>query len=72
MSVDLFRSPRLDCYFRMLSPREAANGQRFPRNYVLTGTLGEQQLGAGNAVPVNVSQMIGQRVAQGLDSRSAA
>lgn len=61
-----------DCWFRMLTPREAANGQRFPRDYVLTGTLGEQQLGAGNAVACNVAQFIGHRVAQGLDSRSAA
>ncbi len=61
-----------DCYFRMLSPREAANGQRFPRDYILTGTLGEQQLGAGNAVACNVAQFIGRRVAEGLDSRSAA
>lgn len=61
-----------DCYFRMLSPREAANGQRFTRTYILTGTLGEQQLGAGNAVPVNVAHMLGRRVADGLDSRAAA
>lgn len=61
-----------DCYFRMLSPREAANGQRFTRTYILTGTLGEQQLGAGNAVPVNVAHMLGRRVAEGLDSRAAA
>lgn len=56
-----------DCYFRMLSPREAANAQRFPRHYILTGTLGEQQLGAGNAVPCNVSQWVGHQVAVGLD-----
>jgi DNA (cytosine-5)-methyltransferase 1 len=57
-----------DCYFRMLSPRESANAQRFARDYILTGTLGEQQLGAGNAVAVNVAQMIGTRVAEGLDA----
>lgn len=57
-----------DCYFRMLSPRESANAQRFDRDYILTGTLGEQQLGAGNAVAVNVAQMIGTRVAEGLDA----
>lgn len=57
-----------DCYFRMLTPREAANAQRFPRDYILTGTLGEQQLGAGNAVAVNVAQWIGQQVAAGLDA----
>ncbi|MCW5952066.1 MAG: DNA cytosine methyltransferase [Propionibacteriaceae bacterium] len=57
-----------DCYFRMLTPRESANAQRFERDYKLTGTLGEQQMGAGNAVPVNVAQWIGAIVAEGLDA----
>lgn len=56
-----------DCYFRMLTPREGANAQRFEPDYRLTGNLGEQQMGVGNAVAVNVSQWIGSRVAEGLD-----
>lgn len=55
-----------DCRFRMLKAREAANAQRFPRDYILTGNLGEQQLGAGNAVACNVAQWIGTRVAAAL------
>lgn len=53
-----------DCYFRMLSPREAANAQRFRRNYVIFGNQGEQQMQAGNAVPVNVAQWLGTQTAK--------
>lgn len=56
-----------DCYFRMLSPREAANAQRFDRDYVIRGTKGERQMQAGNAVAVNVAHWIGRQVADGLD-----
>lgn len=56
-----------DVRFRMLTPREAATAQRFPRDYTILGTLGEQQLQAGNAVPVNVAQWIGTEVAAILD-----
>lgn len=55
-----------DCYFRMLNPREAANAQRFPREYVIHGNKGEQQMQAGNAVAVNVAQWLGERVAAAL------
>lgn len=55
-----------DCYFRMLKPREAANAQRFPRAYQIHGNKGEQQMQAGNAVPVNVAQMLGARMAQAI------
>lgn len=61
--------PRVeDCLFRMLSPREAANAQRFTHDYVILGTLGEQQMQAGNAVPVNVSHWIGDYIISTLDS----
>lgn len=55
-----------DCYFRMLTPREAANAQRFPRSYVIHGNQGEQQMQAGNAVAVNVAHWLGSQVAKVL------
>lgn len=55
-----------DCYFRMLTPREAATAQRFPRSYVIHGNQGEQQMQAGNAVAVNVAQWLGGQVAKVL------
>lgn len=56
-----------DCYFRMLNPREAANAQAFPGDYIITGNKGEQQKQAGNAVAVNVSAWLGARVVAALD-----
>lgn len=47
-----------DCFYRMFSPRESATCQRFDVDYILTGSKGAQQLGAGNANPVNVAQWI--------------
>lgn len=61
-----------DWHFRMLRPREAANAQRFPRDYVIVGTLTEQQMQAGNAVPVNVAGWLGRQTANAIDGRSAA
>lgn len=61
-----------DCYFRMLKPREAANAQAFPDAYVIHGNKGEQQMQAGNAVPVNVACWLGRAAAQVLDERTAA
>ncbi|SDL15204.1 DNA (cytosine-5)-methyltransferase 1 [Nocardioides sp. YR527] len=55
-----------DCYFRMLSPREAANAQAFPQTYVITGSKAEQQKQAGNAVAVNVAHWLGRQVARVL------
>lgn len=60
-----------DCHFRMFTPRESANTQRFDPDYILTGSLGDQQLGAGNANPVNVAQWIAGKAIRALDSRSA-
>lgn len=48
-----------DCHFRMFTPRESASCQRFDPDYILTGSKGAQQLGAGNANPVNVAQWLG-------------
>ena len=56
-----------DCYFRMLNPREAANAQAFPGDYIITGNKGEQQKQAGNAVAVNVAAWLGARVVAALD-----
>ncbi len=55
-----------DCLFRMLKPREAANAQRFPRDYIIAGNLGEQQMQAGNAVAVNVAHWLGRQVSAAL------
>lgn len=48
--------------FRMLRARESANAQRFPRDYIIHGNQGEQQMQAGNAVSVNAARWIGERV----------
>jgi len=52
-----------DCYFRMVQPREQLLAQRFPGDYIVKGTKGEQTAQAGNAVSCNVAQWIGERVA---------
>ena len=57
-----------DCNFRMLRPREAANAQAFPRDYVITGNQGEQQMQAGNAVATNVACWLGRASARALDA----
>ncbi len=56
-----------DCHYRMLQPCEQLAAQRFPGEYVVHGTKGEQTMQAGNAVSVNVAHWIGQRVADALD-----
>lgn len=60
-----------DCHFRMLKPREAANAQAFPRQYVIHGNSGEQQMQAGNAVPVNVAHWLGSAALIALGERAA-
>lgn len=57
-----------DCYFRMLKPREAANAQVFPRDYVIHGNQGEQQMQAGNAVATNVAAWLGAASSRALDA----
>ncbi|WP_232550051.1 DNA cytosine methyltransferase [Propioniciclava soli] len=59
--------PVTDYHFRMLKPREAANAQRFPPSYIIQGNQGEQQMQAGNAVPVNVAHWLGRATAAALD-----
>lgn len=49
----------MDCYYRMLRPREHCRAQRFWDDYIMTGNIGEQTAQAGNAVPVNVAHWIG-------------
>lgn len=61
-----------DCHFRMLTPREAANAQAFPRDYIIHGNQGEQQIQAGNAVAVNVAHWLGGQAAKALDQGVAA
>ncbi|ACU71946.1 C-5 cytosine-specific DNA methylase [Catenulispora acidiphila DSM 44928] len=51
-----------DCWFRMVQPREQLYSQRFPRDYIVHGTKGEQTMQAGNAVACNVAQWVGERV----------
>ncbi len=52
-----------DCTLRMLSPRELAQAQRFPADYILPAASEEAQiLGIGNAVSVNAARWIGERV----------
>jgi DNA (cytosine-5)-methyltransferase 1 len=55
-----------DCRYRMIQPREQLLAQRFPADYVVHGTRGEQTMQAGNAVSCNVAQWIGERVLEVL------
>jgi DNA (cytosine-5)-methyltransferase 1 len=55
-----------DCHYRMLQPREQLYAQRFPDDYIMHGTKGEQTMQAGNAVSANVAQWIGRKVAEAL------
>ena len=52
-----------DCTLRMLNPRELAQAQRFPADYILPDASQEAQiLGIGNAVSVNAARWLGERV----------
>lgn len=55
-----------DCHYRMIQPREQLLAQRFPTDYIVHGTKGEQTMQAGNAVACNVAQWVAQRVANVL------
>jgi DNA (cytosine-5)-methyltransferase 1 len=64
-SAGVFQSaaPEIEnCYFRMLQPREQLLAQRFPNEYIVHGTKGEQTMQAGNSVSCNVAQWVGSRV----------
>lgn len=58
----------LEAHLRMLQPRESLAAQRFPDDYIMTGTKGEQTKQAGNAVSSNVAHHIGAGVKQALDA----
>ncbi|MFJ5680292.1 DNA cytosine methyltransferase [Streptomyces sp. NPDC093097] len=56
-----------DCTLRMLNPRELAQAQRFPADYILPAASQEQQiLGIGNAVSVNAAHWLGTRIKAAL------
>jgi DNA (cytosine-5)-methyltransferase 1 len=57
-------APEVDeCTLRMLNPRELAQAQRFPADYILPDASQEKQiLGIGNAVSVNAARWLGERV----------
>jgi len=57
-----------DCTYRMLQPHEQLAAQRFPATYRVHGTKTEQTVQAGNAVPCNLAQYIGNRITQVLGS----
>lgn len=57
-AIDL-HAEMADWQFRMLSWREHANAQRFPRDYIFTGNSGVNTLLAGNAVASNVACYLG-------------
>lgn len=56
-----------DCHLRMVQPREQFLAQRFPSDYILRGNKSQQTAQAGNAVPVNVAQWIGEHVYAALE-----
>lgn len=56
----------MDCLFRMLEPREIANGMAFPTDYVITGNRREQVRQAGNAVTPPAARDLIACVAQAL------
>lgn len=60
-----------ECHYRMIQPREQLLAQRFPADYIVHGTKGEQTMQAGNAVSCNVAQWLGEQVVDAL-SRTAA
>ncbi len=60
-----------ECHYRMIQPREQLLAQRFPADYIVHGTKGEQTMQAGNAVSCNVAQWLGERVAAALNSTAA-
>lgn len=60
-----------DCHLRMVQPREQFLAQAFPPDYVLRGNKSQQTAQAGNAVPVNVAQWIGEQVYAALETAGA-
>lgn len=56
----------MDCFYRMLRGREHLRGQRFHDTYEVKGNAGEVTMQAGNAVPCNVAQWIGEALIEVL------
>ena len=56
----------MDCLFRMLEPREIANGMAFPTTYIIKGNRREQVRQAGNAVTPPTARDIVAAVAESL------
>ena len=56
----------MDCLFRMLEPREIANGMAFPTSYVILGNRRAQVRQAGNAVTPPAARDLLTAVAQSL------
>jgi DNA (cytosine-5)-methyltransferase 1 len=56
----------MDCLFRMLEPREIANGMAFPTNYIILGNRRAQVRQAGNAVTPPAARDLLTAVAQSL------
>ena len=52
---------------RYFTVRESARLQTFPDNYVFSGSWGESMRQIGNAVPVELAQIVGQSVAECLN-----
>lgn len=62
----------LDCYYRMIQWYEQSRAQGFPSCYLITGNNGERTAQAGNAVPRNVAQWLGECIADALNKTAAA
>lgn len=58
------------CQARIISPREQMRAQRFGDDFVVHGTGVEQTAQAGNAVPVNCAQWVGEHVYAALAGRN--
>lgn len=55
-----------DVLFRMLKPRELANGTGFPEDYILWGSQKNQVKGIGGAVDPNMAALIGARIVEAV------
>ena len=56
----------MDCLFRMLEPREIANGMAFPEDYIILGNRRAQVRQAGNAVTPPAARDLISAVAESL------
>lgn len=56
----------MDCLFRMLEPREIANGMAFPEDYIILSNRRAQVRQAGNAVTPPAARDLISAVAESL------